>query len=352
MSQSLHWIPAFDGINYGYGKAHMCFFLKSIDVCQIVETGWIKLEPTTAELSVAQNSVRPSNDTNYLCQALSPSEFARISNCESAKKAWQILETTYEGTKLVKSAKLQMLISLLVFYIGYILDDKNTLCNGCYLNRISVLFRIFKFYGQCLFQAFMSCHKFLEDVYEDSMQISKSASRFLCNRLDGPLKASGCPIVSRSFSVEDVWTSVQHCPDARSSFSNFYSELDFSRHLFGKFLQDVRTMWQLVQTLSSISEYFRFPLQARKGVAAKTVRALGQAVRTWTCYGKNCAILERQSQNTVRTRLSSVQMLYSPSPNLSRIRFSEAYIKRALSLLFVRIQYRIPQCLERLFRKI
>jgi hypothetical protein len=26
------------------------------------------------------------------------------------KEAWQILETTYEGTKLVKSAKLQMLI--------------------------------------------------------------------------------------------------------------------------------------------------------------------------------------------------------------------------------------------------
>jgi hypothetical protein len=35
----------------------------------------------------------------------------RISNCESAQEAWQILETTYEGTKLVKSAKLQKLIS-------------------------------------------------------------------------------------------------------------------------------------------------------------------------------------------------------------------------------------------------
>jgi hypothetical protein len=44
-------------------------------------------------------------------QELSLFEFARISNSESAKKAWQILETTYEGTKLVKSAKLQMLIS-------------------------------------------------------------------------------------------------------------------------------------------------------------------------------------------------------------------------------------------------
>jgi hypothetical protein len=46
-----------------------------------------------------------------LCQALSPSEFTRILNCEVAKDAWQILETTYECTKLVKSAKLQMLIS-------------------------------------------------------------------------------------------------------------------------------------------------------------------------------------------------------------------------------------------------
>jgi hypothetical protein len=92
----------------------MCFFLKSIDVWQIVETGWIKPEATTTEVSVAQTSARLSNDKalHALCQALSPFEFARISNCESAKEAWQILETTYESTKLVKSVKLQMLISI------------------------------------------------------------------------------------------------------------------------------------------------------------------------------------------------------------------------------------------------
>jgi hypothetical protein len=39
------------------------------------------------------------------------SEFSRISHCEYAQKAWQILETTYESTKIVKSVKLQMLIS-------------------------------------------------------------------------------------------------------------------------------------------------------------------------------------------------------------------------------------------------
>jgi hypothetical protein len=66
----------------------------------------------TLEL-VTEKNAQLSNDKalHALCQVLSLSEFVRISNSESAKKAWQILETTYEGTKLVKFAKLQMLIS-------------------------------------------------------------------------------------------------------------------------------------------------------------------------------------------------------------------------------------------------
>jgi hypothetical protein len=69
----------------------MCFFLKFINVCQIVETGWIKRETTTAELYVSQNNARLSNDKalHALCLALSPSEFTRISNYESAKEAWE-----------------------------------------------------------------------------------------------------------------------------------------------------------------------------------------------------------------------------------------------------------------------
>jgi hypothetical protein len=47
-----------------------------------------------------------------LCQALSPSEFTRISNCEVAKDAWQILETTYADTKLVKSDLRNSMVSL------------------------------------------------------------------------------------------------------------------------------------------------------------------------------------------------------------------------------------------------
>jgi hypothetical protein len=112
MSQTLNSVPAFDDSNYGYWKARIRVFLKSIDCWSIVETGWIKPEDITLEL-VPQKNARLSNDKalHALCQALSSSEFAKISSCESAQEAWQILETTYEGTKLVKSAKLQMLIS-------------------------------------------------------------------------------------------------------------------------------------------------------------------------------------------------------------------------------------------------
>jgi hypothetical protein len=112
MSQTLNSVPAFDGTNYGYWKGRMHFFLKSIDCWGIVETGWTKPEDATPEL-VPQKNARLSNDKalHALCQTLSPSEFAKISNCESAQEAWQILETTYEGRKLVKYVKLQMLIS-------------------------------------------------------------------------------------------------------------------------------------------------------------------------------------------------------------------------------------------------
>jgi hypothetical protein len=112
MSQTLNFVLTFNGSNYGYWKARMRFFLKSIECWNIVEIGWTKPEDTTLE-TVPLKNARLSNDKAFhaLCQALSPSEFAKISNYESAKEAWQILETTYEGTKLVKSAKLQMLIS-------------------------------------------------------------------------------------------------------------------------------------------------------------------------------------------------------------------------------------------------
>jgi hypothetical protein len=56
MSQTLNSVPAFDGTNYGYWKAHMRIFLKFIDVWQIVESGQTKLGATAAELTVVQKN--------------------------------------------------------------------------------------------------------------------------------------------------------------------------------------------------------------------------------------------------------------------------------------------------------
>jgi hypothetical protein len=99
-------------MNYGYWKAHMRFFLKSIDCWQIVESSWTKPEDATLKLIPTRNTRLANNKALHAhCQSLSLFEFAKISNCEVAQETWQIIETTYEGTKLVKSAKLQMLIS-------------------------------------------------------------------------------------------------------------------------------------------------------------------------------------------------------------------------------------------------
>jgi hypothetical protein len=49
--------------------------------------------------------------------------------------------------------------------------------------------------------------------------------------------------------------------------------------LFGKSLQLVQTTWQQVRTMSKSLEYSRVPFEREKDLA-KTVRTLGQAVRT------------------------------------------------------------------------
>ena len=44
-----------------------------------------------------------------LFSAVTNEEFKKISLIETAKEAWTILQTTYEGTKVVKNSKLQRL---------------------------------------------------------------------------------------------------------------------------------------------------------------------------------------------------------------------------------------------------
>jgi len=62
----------------------------------------LKLVGLNQQIQPSRQSLRKTHGFPMI----KPSEFAKNSNCELAKEAWQILETTYEGTKLVKSAKL------------------------------------------------------------------------------------------------------------------------------------------------------------------------------------------------------------------------------------------------------
>ena len=88
-------------------------FLCSIDeiIWDVVDVGWTRLEvakSTWDKVALAATNTN-SKVLNAIFCGVSLDEFHRISHIIIAKEAWQILETTYEGTKKVKDTKLQML---------------------------------------------------------------------------------------------------------------------------------------------------------------------------------------------------------------------------------------------------
>ena len=91
----------------------MCAFLCSIDdsVWDAIEIGWTRAETTKSTWDKAALAKANANnkDLNVIFCGVSPNKFHKISHVTIGKDAWQILETTYEGTKKVKDTKLQML---------------------------------------------------------------------------------------------------------------------------------------------------------------------------------------------------------------------------------------------------
>jgi hypothetical protein len=80
----------------------MSYFLQSIDVWQIVETGLTKPEVTTAKLTVVQTSARLSNDKalHAVCQAHSPAEFEEFHIVNLLKKHGQFCKQHIKARKL------------------------------------------------------------------------------------------------------------------------------------------------------------------------------------------------------------------------------------------------------------
>ena len=112
-SQSLNAPQYFDGSNYAFWKVRTRAFLCSIDetVWDAVEIEWTRSEAANSTWDKATLAASNANSKalNAIFCGVSLDEFHQISHITIAKEAWQILETTYKGTKKVQDIKLQML---------------------------------------------------------------------------------------------------------------------------------------------------------------------------------------------------------------------------------------------------
>ena len=88
-------------------------FWQSLDekVQLAVEVGWKKPEEPLATWDNTKIKAANFNKRalNALFSAVTNEELKNISSIDNAKEAWTILQNTYEGTKVIKSSKLQRL---------------------------------------------------------------------------------------------------------------------------------------------------------------------------------------------------------------------------------------------------
>ena len=122
-------------------------FLCAIDelVWDSIENGYVRPTTPKSEWDKAALAMENANSKaiNAIFYGVFTDEFQRISHVETAKEAWMILETTYEGTKKVKDTKLQMLtnisnikyfifnLSLFFLYISFFLFFSISLLSKC-----------------------------------------------------------------------------------------------------------------------------------------------------------------------------------------------------------------------------
>ncbi|KAK2436692.1 secreted RxLR effector protein [Trifolium repens] len=117
--------PMLTGSNYDHWKPKMIAFLKSIDsrTWKAVLKGWdhplvmTKEGTSTGELKPEADWTKEEDEAalsnnkavNALFNGVDENMFKLIKKCLSAKEAWEILMTRYEGTSKVKMSKLQIL---------------------------------------------------------------------------------------------------------------------------------------------------------------------------------------------------------------------------------------------------
>ena len=78
---------------------------------QAVEIGWTKPKDVLADWDEVKIKAANFNSKalDALFSVVTNEEFKKISSTKTVQEAWTILQTTYEGTKVVKDSKLQRL---------------------------------------------------------------------------------------------------------------------------------------------------------------------------------------------------------------------------------------------------
>jgi hypothetical protein len=100
--------PHYDGNDYNYWKIRMSMHLKAMGgkICPIVRDGFIVLKEDEQSPSDNENVLTNDQAMNVFYDALEINEFICIKNLTTAHEIWTKLMEIYEGTTIVKSAKL------------------------------------------------------------------------------------------------------------------------------------------------------------------------------------------------------------------------------------------------------
>ena len=109
-------LPHFDGTCYDYWKRKMKMYLGSINdkVWNVTKSDYVIPDPTNPTPKELENKQCSTIALNTSYNAIDSKVFEQIMDLNRASEVWKRLEETYEGTPVVKTAKL------------YILKDKLT----------------------------------------------------------------------------------------------------------------------------------------------------------------------------------------------------------------------------------
>jgi hypothetical protein len=150
--------PFFDGVfSFDYWKRKMTMYLGSIHekVWEVTEKDYAILDPNNLTLNDRDNRTCNRMALNTIYNGIDSKVFEGIKDLEFASEVWTRLSETYEGTKVVKSAKLYGLKSE---FENFKMKEEETILEM--FHRLQVIVNDLKSLGHKT-QDQDFCHKFL-----------------------------------------------------------------------------------------------------------------------------------------------------------------------------------------------